>query len=122
MTVHLGTCYRVEVDRCTETGDLVVPVPESIIEYLNLDAGDEILWSPNEDGSFSILKVPNNIGKRIDVTKKALDNFRQALLTSRTVGCPKGVHPLIHQASRDAIEGQIEDLERELLLLESKVA
>lgn len=38
------------------TGELILPLPDEIMEELDIDIGDELEWIDNEDGTFTIRK------------------------------------------------------------------
>ena len=38
------------------TGELILPLPDEIMEELDVDIGDELEWIDNEDGTFTIRK------------------------------------------------------------------
>jgi len=38
------------------TGELILPLPDEIMEELDIDIGDELEWIDNEDGTITIRK------------------------------------------------------------------
>lgn len=42
-----------------ETGDLILPFPEEMLQALNWQEGDELEFIDMKDGSFQIAKVEN---------------------------------------------------------------
>lgn len=39
-----------------ETGELVMPLPPDALSQVGWDFGDTLIWSDNEDGSWSLTK------------------------------------------------------------------
>lgn len=49
--------YEVITQEDTETGDLILPIPQPLLDRLGFKEGDEIKFDLREDGSILILKA-----------------------------------------------------------------
>lgn len=50
------TIYTVSVEH-DSNGDMILPFPDEMIDELNWEVGDILVWSQNDDGSVSITKA-----------------------------------------------------------------
>ena len=50
--------WEVELEKDPETGELILPFPQEMLDQLGWKDGDEIEWIDNKDGSWSIGRVP----------------------------------------------------------------
>jgi hypothetical protein len=48
--------YIVKLEEDSETGDLILPLPEKLLEETGWKTGDTLDWTDNGDGSFSMTK------------------------------------------------------------------
>ena len=48
--------YIVKLEEDSETGDLILPLPEKLLEETGWKTGDTLDWNDNGDGSFSMTK------------------------------------------------------------------
>lgn len=48
--------HTVTVEEDPDTGDLVLPIPTELLNQMGWDIGDDLVWSDNFDGSFSLEK------------------------------------------------------------------
>ena len=55
------TKWTVIIEEDTDTGDLLLPLPEEMLQLQGWSEGDTLKWIDNKDGSWSIQKV--NDGK-----------------------------------------------------------
>ena len=55
------TKWTVTIEEDTDTGDLLLPLPEEMLQLQGWSEGDTLKWIDNKDGSWSIQKV--NDGK-----------------------------------------------------------
>ena len=62
--------YLVTLEEDSETGDLILPLPEKLMEETGWKTGDTLDWKDNGDGTFSMLVLKN---KKEIVKKDALD-------------------------------------------------
>lgn len=58
--------YTITVEEDTETGDLVLPFTDDIIEQVGWKIGDTIDWKDNHDGSFTLTKVEKKVWVMVD--------------------------------------------------------
>lgn len=49
--------WTITVEEDPETGDLILPLPEEMLELQGWIEGDTLEWSDNGDGSWSLTKV-----------------------------------------------------------------
>ena len=47
-----------EVQEDPETGELYLQFPDELIEQLGWALGDELTWTDNKDGSWTLIKSP----------------------------------------------------------------
>jgi hypothetical protein len=50
------TRYTITVEKDPETGELVLPFSPDILAQVGWDFGDTIIWTDNNDGSWSLTK------------------------------------------------------------------
>ncbi len=48
--------WTVVVEEDPETKELVLPIPPDALAQVGWDFGDELIWSDNQDGSWSLTK------------------------------------------------------------------
>ena len=48
--------WTIELQDDPETGDLILPFPEDMLEETGWKEGDELVWKDNQDGSWSLSK------------------------------------------------------------------
>ena len=48
--------HTVTVEEDPDTGDLVLPIPTELLNQMGWDIGDDLVWTDNFDGSFSLHK------------------------------------------------------------------
>jgi hypothetical protein len=53
------TQWTITVDEDPETGDLILPLPEDLLEQAGWHEGDNLEWTDLGDGSWSLTKVKN---------------------------------------------------------------
>ena len=56
----LPNTWTVNVEEDPETGDLLLPLPQEMLDDLDWKEGDVLQWIDNNDGTFSIKKKDNN--------------------------------------------------------------
>lgn len=49
--------WEVTVGQDPKTGDLILPLPQELLDMQGWVEGDEFEWTQNEDGSWTIQKV-----------------------------------------------------------------
>ena len=67
-----------------ETGDLILPLPDDLMESQGFEVGDLLKWKDNKDGSFSITKKVSEETEWVLVER--ISTFRQRYM----VEVPKG--------------------------------
>lgn len=50
------THWTVYVEENSETGDLILPLPEELLTLQGWKDGDTLLWTKNDDGSWCLSK------------------------------------------------------------------
>ena len=75
--------YTVKLEVDPKTGDLVLPLPEKLMEEVGWQTGDTIDWKDNGDGSFSMTKKEPETEW---VLVEAISQFRERYM----VEVPKG--------------------------------
>jgi len=53
------THWTVTIEEDPETGDLLLPFPDDLLETQGWKEGDTLEWTDNKDGSWTIQKVNN---------------------------------------------------------------
>lgn len=48
--------WTLNVEKDPETGDLVVPIPQEIMEEIGWTTGDNLIWTDNKDGTWTVSK------------------------------------------------------------------
>lgn len=51
--------YTVKLEMDPETMDLVLPLPEEILQEMGLGLGDLFEWIDNKDGTWTLRKIEN---------------------------------------------------------------
>ncbi len=76
--------YIVTLENDPETGDLVLPLPEKLMEETGWKTGDTLDWKDNGDGTFSMTKQKTEETEWVLV--EAISQFRERYM----VEVPKG--------------------------------
>lgn len=48
--------YQVKLEEDPENKDLVLPIPTELLNQMGWDIGDDLVWTDNFDGTFSLTK------------------------------------------------------------------
>jgi hypothetical protein len=68
-TSILVTSKKIKLEEDPDSKDLVLPIPTELLNQMGWDIGDDLVWSDNFDGSFSVIK-------KVDKSnKKAYNNY-----------------------------------------------
>ena len=54
------TRWTVTLEEDPDTGDLIMPIPQEVLDLQGWGEGDTLEWIDNKDGSWSIQKVKND--------------------------------------------------------------
>jgi hypothetical protein len=54
------TKWTITVEEDPETGDLILPLPQDMLNLQGWVEGDELEWIDNKDGSWSLRKIDKN--------------------------------------------------------------
>ena len=76
--------YLVTLETDSETGDLILPLPEKLMEETGWKTGDTLDWKDNGDGTFSMTKQKTEETEWVLV--EAISQFRERYM----VEVPKG--------------------------------
>jgi len=76
--------YIVTIEKDPETGDLILPLPEKLMEETGWKTGDTLDWKDNGDGTFSMTKQKTEETEWVLV--EAISQFRERYM----VEVPKG--------------------------------
>jgi len=76
--------YLVTLEEDSETGDLILPLPEKLMEETGWKTGDTLDWKDNGDGTFSMTKQKTKETEWVLV--EAISQFRERYM----VEVPKG--------------------------------
>ena len=76
--------YLVTLEKDPETGDLILPLPEKLMEETGWKTGDTLDWKDNGDGTFSMTKQKTEETEWVLV--EAISQFRERYM----VEVPKG--------------------------------
>ena len=52
--------WTVSIEEDPETGDLILPLPQDMLDLQGWTEGDTLEWIDNKDGSWSLQKVKND--------------------------------------------------------------
>ena len=97
--------YTVKLEVDPKTGDLVLPLPEKLMEEVGWQIGDTIDWKDNGDGSFSMTKKETETEW---VLVEAISQFRERYMVEVPKG--KSVYALDTVAMQEAKEFSQEHL------------
>ena len=97
--------YTVKLEVDPKTGDLVLPLPEKLMEEVGWQTGDTIDWKDNGDGSFSMTKKEPETEW---VLVEAISQFRERYMVEVPKG--KSVYALDTVAMQEAKEFSQEHL------------
>ena len=79
--------HTVKLEEDPESGDLIMPFPEGMLEELGWKEGDTLDWKDNNDGSFSLTKKEEIMSQETEwVLVEALSQFKVTYM----VEVPKG--------------------------------
>lgn len=79
--------HTVKLEEDPESGDLIMPFPEGMLEELGWKEGDTLNWKDNNDGSFSLTKKEEVMSQETEwVLVEALSQFKVTYM----VEVPKG--------------------------------
>jgi hypothetical protein len=76
--------YTVILEEDPETGDLILPFPEDMLEEVGWKEGDTLDWEDNKDGTFSITK--KEVTEKQWVLVECVSQFRQRYMVEVPVG------------------------------------
>ena len=54
---ELPSRWTIIVEEDPDTGDLILPLPAEMLQIQGWKEGDDLEWTDNEDGSWSLSKV-----------------------------------------------------------------
>jgi hypothetical protein len=54
------TQWSVTIEEDPETGDLILPLPEDMLQLQGWVEGDILEWVDNKNGSWSLIKIDKN--------------------------------------------------------------
>ena len=52
----VNSTYTVKLEEDPENKDLVLPIPTELLNQMGWDIGDDLVWTDNFDGTFSLTK------------------------------------------------------------------
>ena len=79
--------HTVKLEEDPDSGDLIMPFPEGMLEELGWKEGDTLDWKDNNDGSFSLTKKEEVMSQETEwVLVEALSQFKVTYM----VEVPKG--------------------------------
>lgn len=64
--------YTVTLEEDTETGDLILPFTDEILNELGWKEGDVLEWLDNKDGSWSLVKKKQKKNKKSVAKSKTI--------------------------------------------------
>jgi hypothetical protein len=77
--------YTVYIEEDNETGDLILPLPQEMLDELGWDTGDVLDWQNNENGTYTLSK--KELKKETEwVLVECISTFRERYM----VEVPKG--------------------------------
>jgi len=48
--------WTIVLDTDPESGDLIMPIPDELMDKMNWQIGDTVIWKDNQDGTWSLSK------------------------------------------------------------------
>jgi hypothetical protein len=75
--------YIVKLEEDSETGDLILPLPEKLLEETGWKTGDTLDWNDNGDGSFSMTKKETTTEW---VLVECISTFRERYMVEVPIG------------------------------------
>jgi hypothetical protein len=76
--------WTVNLEKDPETGDLILPLNDDILEQTGWKTGDAIDWTDNKDGSWTMKKIETQW-----VLVEAISTFRERYMVEVPVGVDK---------------------------------
>lgn len=64
--------WTLTIEEDPETGDLVLPFTQEILDELKWKEGDVLDWVDNKDGSWSLVKKKNKKNKKVVAKSKTI--------------------------------------------------
>ena len=55
--------YTVRLEEDLETGDLILPIPDDVLNQMGWDIGDTLLWEELPNGTISVKKEEHENGE-----------------------------------------------------------
>jgi predicted XRE-type DNA-binding protein len=81
------TQYTIDLEEDPETGDIILPLPPELLAEAGWKEGDDLIWTDNGDGSFTMTKKEEVMTQETEwVLVEALSQFK----VSYMVEVPKG--------------------------------
>jgi len=63
-TSILVTSKKIKLKEDPDSKDLVLPIPTELLNQMGWDIGDDLVWTDNFDGSFSLTKEVDKSNKK----------------------------------------------------------
>ncbi len=57
MTVKQQTSYEVIVQEDSDSGDLILPIPQELLNQMGWKEGDQLEWQETDNHSYMLVKV-----------------------------------------------------------------
>lgn len=51
------TSWTVSLEEDPATGDMIIPIPQDLLDFKNWSVGDTLKWIDNQNGSWTLEKV-----------------------------------------------------------------
>ena len=61
--MNTSTHWTITVEEDPETGDLILPLPQDMLDIQGWREGDTLIWNDEGNGSWSLTKKENENGK-----------------------------------------------------------
>ena len=78
------TSWTATLQEDSETGDLILPLPDEVMESQGFEIGDTLNWKDNKDGSISVTKKKSE--KTQWVLVECVSTFRQRYMVEVPIG------------------------------------
>jgi hypothetical protein len=79
--------YLIDLEEDPETGDIILPLPPEVLAETGWKEGDDLIWTDNGDGSFTMAKKEKQMTQETEwVLVEALSQFK----VSYMIEVPKG--------------------------------
>ena len=81
--------FTVHLQEDSETGDLILPIPDEMWEELGWEIGDTLDWKAKKDGTFTLTRIEKEKQETQWVLVECISTFRERYMVEVPVGVDK---------------------------------